>query len=248
MKIENAVLAALSDAITHGPNLTLADKMDRKMYLKVNKVLEAAGAQWSRERKVHIFDGGDAAERMEQILLTGEVTIPKDEFDFFPSPPAVVDYLMFQADIKPGMLCLEPSAGTGNIARAMAAIVGHKNVCTYEAQGKLSEALGRDGYFSIHCSFLMAGPNPVYDRIVMNPPFSKRQDIHHVMHAMGFLKPGGRLVSVMSAGVEFREDALARNFRMMVARHPKSRILKNQEGSFKSSGTMVNTVTVVIQG
>lgn len=248
MKVDNAVLAALSDATTEGPNLTLADRMDRKMYLQVNKVLEAAGAKWSRGQKVHIFDGGDAAERMEQILLTGEVTIPKDEFDFFPSPPAIVDYLMFQADIKPGMLCLEPSAGTGNIARAMAAIVGHKNVATYEAQGKFSDALGKEGFFSIHCNFLMAGPNPIYYRIVMNPPFSKRQDIHHVMHAMNFLAPDGRLVAVMSAGVEFREDTLARNFRMMVARHPKSRILKNPEGSFKSSGTMVNTVTVVIQG
>ncbi len=33
----------------------------------------------------------------------------------------------------------------------------------------------------------------------MNPPFSRQQDIRHVMHAAKFLKPGGRLVAVMGA-------------------------------------------------
>jgi 16S rRNA G1207 methylase RsmC len=35
----------------------------------------------------------------------------------------------------------------------------------------------------------------------MNPPFARQADIHHVNHALKFLKPDGLLVSVMSAGV-----------------------------------------------
>lgn len=42
-----------------------------------------------------------------------------------------------------------------------------------------------------------------YDAIVMNPPFERLQDIDHVRHAFRFLKPGGRLVAIMSAGSFF---------------------------------------------
>ena len=37
-----------------------------------------------------------------------------------------------------------------------------------------------------------------YDRIIANPPFTKNQDIDHVMQMWNFLKPGGRIVSIMS--------------------------------------------------
>ena len=70
-------------------------------------------------------------------------------------------------------------------------------------------------------------------------------DIHHVTHALKFLKPGGKLVSVMSASVIFRENKLTKEFRDLV----ESRggfFEKLPDGSFKESGTMVRTVIVVI--
>jgi 16S rRNA G1207 methylase RsmC len=79
----------------------------------------------------------------------------------------------------------------------------------------------------------------------MNPPFSKGQDIQHVTHALGFLKPGGRLVAIMGAGVTFRQDKRATEFRELVQAMGGT-IARLPEGSFKSSGTMVNTVIVVI--
>lgn len=61
-------------------------------------------------------------------------------------------------------------------------------------------------------------PTPIYDRIVMNPPFLKQADIHHVNHALKFLRPDtGLLVSVMSAGVSFRVNNLTTSFRQLVA-------------------------------
>jgi hypothetical protein len=83
------------------------------------------------------------------------------------------------------------------------------------------------------------------DVVLMNPPFSKGQDVKHVTHALGFLKPGGRLVAIMGAGVTFRQDKRTNEFRELVQAMGGT-IERLPEGSFKSSGTMVNTVIVVI--
>ena len=49
-----------------------------------------------------------------------------------------------------------------------------------------------------------------YDRIVMNPPFSRQRDIARVMHAWECLAPGGHVVAAMAAGASFRKDAVAK--------------------------------------
>ena len=118
MRVDNAVLAVLSVAETSGNQLFLTGQLDRKLYEQTNKVLEAAGGKWNRKAKSHVFES-DAADRIDQIIVTGDVEIPKDEFNYFPTPPDVVDRLMEIARIELGMLCLEPSAGRGAIAVAM---------------------------------------------------------------------------------------------------------------------------------
>lgn len=120
MRIDDDVLTVLSRAEINGQALILTGQLDRKMYERTNKVLEAAGGKWNRKAKAHLFDG-DAANRVDEIILTGEVDIPKDEFNFFPSPPAVVARLMELAGIRFGMKVLEPNAGKGAIAYACAA-------------------------------------------------------------------------------------------------------------------------------
>ncbi len=39
-----------------------------------------------------------------------------------------------------------------------------------------------------------------FDKILMNPPFENGADIRHIMHALGMLKPGGRLVAICANG------------------------------------------------
>src|SRR3546814_17210511 len=56
----------------------------------------------------------------------------------------------------------------------------------------------------------------LFDRIVMNPPFDRLRDIDHVVHALKFLKPNGRLVPIMSAGTEFRSDRKSVEFRQLL--------------------------------
>jgi predicted RNA methylase len=244
MRIDDEVLAVLSAAETAGQNVVLPGQLDRKLYERTNKVLEAAGGKWNRKARAHVFDA-DASERMDQIILSGTVEVPKDEFNFFPSPPAVVDRLMHFAEVGEEMRVLEPSAGKGAIAYACAE-AGAVVDCFELMESNFAALAGdaRLGHVK-RADFLEVEPEPVYDRVVMNPPFLKQADIKHVTHALKFLKPGGLLVAVMSAGVTFRSDARTAQFRDLVDARG-GHIEPLPENSFKASGTGVNTVTAVI--
>lgn len=250
MRVDNEVLNVLSAAECHGKNLVLTGQLDRNLYTRTNKVLEAAGGKWNRKEKAHIFDI-DASERIEQIILTGDVVVPKDDFEFFPTPPDVVRHVINFADIRDGMRVLEPSAGQGAIAKAAHDAAADVMIDMYELMPSNNDALHalnlRLSGIGEPVDFLTVEPAPIYDRVVMNPPFGRQADIKHVNHALKFLKPGGLLVSVMSSSVTFRSNKLTSDFRQLVENRG-GHIEELPEGAFKSSGTMVSTVIVVIPG
>lgn len=249
MKVDNTVLNALSNALMDGPRLTLTGTLDRALYTQTNKVLEAAGGKWDKKSKAHLFPV-DAADAMEQIIQTGEVTLIRtiqQDFGYFPSPPAVVARLLELAAIDAGMRVLEPSAGKGAIAYACAA--QGATVDCYELLEANFAALAGDTKLGAvqRGDFLAVQPEPAYERVVMNPPFAKQADIHHVSHALKFLKSDGLLVAVMSGSVSFRDNKLTQDFRDLI-RARGGDIEALPEGSFKESGTMVRTLIVTIPG
>lgn len=239
MKIEPRIVEILANAEINGKALRITRQLDRKEYVAANEALEAAGGKWSRKDKAHIFAEG-AAEAIEPIILTGEISSARD-FEFFETPSAIVDELISIADVKPGMRVLEPSAGRGAIVSALKEKQCH--VTAVELFGKNFEVVGLLADEAMHDDFLTMKPLPIYDRVIMNPPFSKQADIKHILHAVEFLKPGGRLAAVMSAGVAFREDARSNHFRAFVS-ELGGQFIALGEGAFKSSGTMVRTVLV----
>ncbi len=84
------------------------------------------------------------------------------------------------------------------------------------------------------------GADSGYDRIVMNPPFSKGRDIQHVQHAYSLLKAGGRLVAIMGEGAFFQSNKAAENFRAWLdGLGATSERLP--EGSFMDPALPVNT-------
>jgi len=240
IKLTEDVLAVLSTAELEGNVLKLTSgQLDRKMYKATNDVLEAMGGKWNRKAKGHTFDT-DPTDKLEEVLLNGEVTNERKGNGYFPTPPKLVARLIELAEIKPGMTVLEPSAGQGHIADELVKIE-----CTLYLVEILPEnrtVLESKGYRLAGDDFLKF--TGAFDRIVMNPPFEKQADIDHVLHAYSLLKQGGRLVSVMGAGVAFRENRKTKDFRELVEANGWSE--RNPEGSFKESGTMVNTITVVL--
>ncbi|MDM3332405.1 methyltransferase [Citrobacter sp. Cb127] len=250
MRVDNEVLNVLSAAECNGPQLFLTGKLDRNLYTRTNKVLEAAGGKWNRKAKAHIFDT-DASDRIEQIILTGDVVVPKDDFEFFPTPPEIARRVIDLAEITNEMQVLEPSAGRGALVLEVKERAPDAMVSMFELMPDNNKFL-RD--LKLHTcgigeptDFLDVKPLDVFDRVVMNPPFGRQADIKHVTHALKFLKPGGLLVSVMSSSVTFRNNKLTNDFRQLIEERG-GHIEELPEGAFKSSGTMVNTVIVVIPG
>jgi predicted RNA methylase len=245
VKVPATVLEVLDRALTDGNRLTLTGTLDRKLYQDTAKVLEAAGGKWNRRAKAHLFDG-DAADAIETLILTGEITSRRQQFGYFPTPAPIVQQLLTLARIEPGMRVLEPSAGHGAIALAGAdagALVDCVEIQPDHAE-KIRDAHHPDVTVLV-ADFLTTSPQPVYDRVVMNPPFARQADIAHVEHAYTALRPGGLLAAVMSAGVTFRQTAAAVAFRARVESlggtlHPLP------EGAFRESGTGVNTVIAVL--
>ncbi|MFF1684636.1 class I SAM-dependent methyltransferase [Streptomyces sp. NPDC058254] len=244
MKIPTNVLEVLDRAETDGPRLVLTGTLDRKLYLDTAKVLEAAGGKWNKKARAHLFDG-DAADAIEPVILTGEVVSRKQQFGYFPTPAPVVEQLIDLADLKPGMQVLEPSAGRGAIAGPIAALDCHVDCIELQRDNALAisdAGIGRDLAVA---DFLTVEPGPDYDRVVMNPPFARQADIQHVSHAYQFVKPGGRLVAVMSNGVTFRNTTPYRAFRALLEA-TGGEVHALPADAFKESGTGVNTVIAVI--
>lgn len=244
MRIDEEVLAVLSVAQTNGYSLVLPDRLNRNLYTRTNKVLEAAGGAWNRKAKAHLFSA-EAAERIDQIILSGRVDVPRDDYQFFETTQPVVARLLHHAQIKAGMSVLEPQIGRGAIAFACAALgavvdgfeLMDDNYRSVVGDPRLNSVLQAD--------FLTTTPVPAYNVVVANPPFRAQADIKHTLHALGFLAPGGKLVTVMSSGVTFRSDNRATAFRELVASRG-GQIEALPENSFRASGTGVNTVIAVI--
>jgi predicted RNA methylase len=249
MRVDNEVLNVLSNAEKDGALLKLVGQLDRSLYTRTNKVIEAAGGKWNRKAGGHVFDG-DAADLMDQVILTGEIASTKtkaQQFGYFPTPAIVAARVIELAGIERGMLVLEPSAGKGGLAYP-AAEAGATVDCIELMDTNFAALAGDMKLGSVFkADFLGVEPHQNYDRVVMNPPFDKQADIRHVLHALKFLKSGGLLVSVMAAGVTFRDNKLTTEFRDLI-RQRGGDIEALPEGSFKESGTMVNTVIVTIPG
>jgi protein-L-isoaspartate O-methyltransferase len=244
MKVPTTVLEVLDRAETDGPRLILTGTLDRKLYLDTAKVLEAAGGKWSRKERAHLFEG-DAIDAIEQVILTGEVVSKKQQFGYFPTPPSVVTQLIEFAKLQPGMEVLEPSAGRGAIAGPIAELGCHVDCIELQRDNALAISDANIGRDLAVVNFLAVEPFQAYDRVVMNPPFARQDDIRHVMHAHRFLKGGGLLVAVMSNGVTFRDTPLTQEFQALL-RVEGGTLHALPEGAFKESGTGVNTVAAVI--
>jgi len=120
--------------------------------------------------------------------------------------------LIYEANIEPGQLVLEPSAGKGDIAEAIREAGAHPH-CV-EHNFSLVQILCAKGFEVEQAGdFMEHAPVERFDAVVMNPPFENGQDAEHVQHAFKFLKPGGRLVAITGAGIFFRTDRKAVAFR-----------------------------------
>lgn len=229
---------------------------------KVNKVLA--------EHYGEVIGDGNEAE--EDVLKSRKLT-PARNFGFFPTPDAAAETMLRDFPITarrkdPVLRVLEPSAGTGHLARRCADLRWRykewssglerakedywlaNHVECVEIQPALAQGLQDQRLYArvYNQDFLTLSPGTtrLYDRVVMNPPFDRERDIDHVTHAMEFLKDDGYLTAIMSAGTQFRESRKALAFRALMEKLGATwRDLP--AGSFAETGTYVNTVVVTFR-
>ena len=241
--IPTNALAVLSQSVVRDTTIILPCQLERGLYAEVKKLLDSMGGKWNKKAGGHLFPE-DPSDQLEMVLLTGSVK-KVEKFGFFPTPRPLAETVVDLAGIKEGMIVLEPSAGSGNLADVIAQFTSKENIMCCELQRKNVTILEEKGYKVVEeGNFLSTTPVPAYHVVLMNPPFEKQADIDHVNHAFKFVKPGGRLVSIMSASVTFRDNTKTRAFRETI--EELGFFIENPSGSFKVSGTNVNTITVVL--
>ena len=175
-------------------------------------------------------------DAMRETLKAGVQVVSAPQL--FPTPPDVARRMVDLAGVLPGHRVLEPSAGTGNILKA---IGDQPDKVAVEISPSLVQMLARCGVsgLQIHqADFLACRDLGTFDRIVMNPPFEKGSDIKHIRHALTMLKPGGVLVAICANGPRQREKLIpiAETWEDLPA------------DTFKAAGTGVNTALLVIRG
>jgi predicted RNA methylase len=80
------------------------------------------------------------------------------------------------------MTVLEPHAGDGALAMAAAEIVGRDLVTCYELMPRNVNKLRTMGFrIEVPTDFLQVVPEPKFDRVILNPPFSKMRDVAHIL-------------------------------------------------------------------
>ncbi len=177
-------------------------------------------------------------DAMKDTLKEGITTVVAPQL--FPTPPEIAQKMVELAEIEPGMCVLEPSAGTGNLIKAVLDTVDTE-VLAYEINRGLCSHIEK-AFPSYKCQVRQRDFLEVtdfqgqYPRIIMNPPFENAVDIKHINHALTMLKPGGRLVALCANGP--RQQTAFKDMADYWEDLPS--------GSFKEEGTGVNVALMVI--
>lgn len=200
-------------------------------------------------RLSHLREQGEAvgaemeAARSRFARLADPASAPRvvSSFNLFQTPEGLADRAAALADLSGRVL--EPSAGLGRLYRAIryrsacpVVLVDNSPDCCRE----LYEATKGDGAATlVQADFLTcdaARLGGLFDGVLMNPPFKMGTDIKHIRHALGMLRPGGKLVAICAAGPRQRAafESTADEW------------IDLEPGSFKESGTNVNAAIVVL--
>ncbi len=197
--------------------------------------------------------GDEKFERIKETLRAGVKAVSAPQL--FPTPPELARRMANEAGILSGFRVLEPSAGTGNLVRAIinnasgadcvrvtAVEINHDLVKMLQEQRNKTLYANEHNFRVFNRDFLECTPDDLgtYPRILMNPPFANGSDIKHIEHALTFLSPSGRLVAICADGPRQNErlrplvEAAGGTWEPL------------PEGTFAESGTGVNTVLIVM--
>lgn len=175
------------------------------------------------------------AIRLRDMLYRAKM-YQKGDIQF--TSPELAKELVALAGVRKDSRVLEPEAGIGNIADAAKEVTDH--VDCIERMTDFCEILKLKKHNVIGNDLLTAETAPIYDAVVMNPPFS--EECEHIKRAFDFLRPGGSLVAVCSSSIQWKSTRKYEQFRDWLSEHTHS----IDECGAKFEMTGVHTVVLVV--
>lgn len=224
-------------------------QLDRDIYLEVKNRLELIGGKWKGGKIMGFVFQENPTELLEQIA-NGEKRNLKKEFQFFGTPDELADELVelafdgFRVQNSP-LSILEPSAGQGAIVKAINRKTGGNDVHCYEAMPVNKTILNKISTVVFLGEDFFNDNGDKFDLIIANPPFSKNQDIVHILKMWSVLNKGGRIVTIASKHWQLSNNKKEVEFRKFLEEN-KAEIIEIEAGRFKESGTMIASVIIVL--
>ena len=177
---------------------------------------------------------------LKEALKTGvQVAVAPQ---LFPTPPPLATRMAKLAGIEYHDRVLEPSAGTGNLLRAIIDAEPTAQICAVEVNQALCDAISSGfmiGGEALCQDFLTCNTEQIgrFRKILMNPPFHNGADVAHVKHALRFLERDGVLVGICANGP--RQQAELRPLATTWEELP--------DGTFADQGTDVRAVLMTVR-
>lgn len=198
----------LQNDLSYGPkSISVTKQLARSDYSKVKVLLERLGGVWNSSAQQFDFTR-DPELLIQRVVDFGSQNVNK--WSYYPSTQNVFDFMKDHTSLEffgagdRTLKVLEPSAGEGFLIKSLLSFA--------EQEGRSFDVAGYDidpinvlccqehGLDVTQSDFLDVTPEPIYDLICMNPPFSGETFIKHIFHAQKFLKPDGVLLSVIPVG------------------------------------------------
>lgn len=162
-------------------------------------------------------------------------TAVSKDLQYYPTPHNIVETLIeLQYQIPENAKILEPSCGCGRIMDGIKKKWPDVNLFGIEYDSSRAAQARAKGHNVLTANFLEVVPNPIYDRIIMNPPFYGKHYAKHIKHALKFLKDGGILVSILPITARTDHGIFDGKWYDLPF------------GSFSESGTNINTTVLTI--
>lgn len=175
------------------------------------------------------------ALRLRDLMLKARL-YQKGDIQF--TPEALAERMISLAGIYSGSKVLEPEAGIANIADKVKEIT--PDVDCIEIEQNFREILEIKGHKLVACSLFEYEQQPVYDAVLMNPPFS--EETKHIKYAFECLKPGGTLVTICTGRFEYMENKKYTPFREWLEQH--EHFYEDSDEKFEMTGTSTVILTI----
>lgn len=182
----------------------------------------------------------DSYEHTEKPAESKEVS---KDLQFYRTPEKAVEKLVDSIYFNDGDVILEPSCGDGAILDGLRkGINKHRyekiDFDLYGVEFDYNRCMQarEKGYNVFNANFLTFTSNTKFDKIIMNPPFYGKHYFKHIKQAYGLLKDGGEIHCILP--ITAIDHGLINEYNHSITHLPV--------GSFRESGTNINTIIVKI--